>query len=163
LWCRVLQKEGGYLVDGAIDDTRVVAIAPMVIDMLNSVCKKTPCSKSLIRKRQRQGFHPDSYRNESNAVFVFFLQRLNMPVTLNHQKQLYGEYSKEVDDYVKLEIPQAITSPFGKAVVQMIDPYSYRDKQTIPKMIIFGTNDPYWTIDAVKHYINDIPRNNAGY
>ena len=27
-------------------------------------------------------------------------------------------------------------------------------------MIFFGTNDPYWTIDAAKHYINDIPGNN---
>ena len=27
-------------------------------------------------------------------------------------------------------------------------------------MIFFGTNDPYWTIDAVKHYINEIPGNN---
>lgn len=103
---------------GAIDDPRVVAIAPMVIDMLN------------------------------------------MPATLNYQKEIYGEYSEEIEDYVKLEIPQAVNSPFGEAVVKMIDPYSYRDKLTLPKMIFFGTNDPYWTIDAVKHYINDIPGNN---
>jgi len=45
-------------------------------------------------------------------------------------------------------------------LVEMIDPYSYRDKLTIPKMIFIGTNDPYWTIDAVKHYINNIPGNN---
>lgn len=86
---------------GATDDARVVAIAPMVIDMLN------------------------------------------MPVTLNYQKEIYGEYSEEIQDYVKLEIPQAMNSPFGQALVQMIDPYSYRDKLTLPKMIFFGTNDPY--------------------
>ena len=103
---------------GAIEDTRVVAIAPIVIDMLN------------------------------------------MPATLNYQKEIYGEYSEEIQDYVKLEIPQAMNSSFGQALVEMIDPYSYRDKLTIPKMIFFGTNDPYWTIDAVKHYINDIPGNN---
>ncbi|MDD2474910.1 MAG: PhoPQ-activated protein PqaA family protein [Dysgonamonadaceae bacterium] len=103
---------------GAIEDERVVAIAPVVIDMLN------------------------------------------MPATLNYQKEVYGQFSKEIDDYVKLEIPQAVNSPFGKAVVEMIDPYSYRHKLTIPKMIFFGTNDPYWTIDAVKHYIDDIPGNN---
>ena len=103
---------------GATKNDRVVAIAPMVIDMLN------------------------------------------MPATLNYQKEIYGEYSKEIDDYVKLEIPQAMNSPFGKAVVEMIDPYSYREKLTLPKMLFFGTNDPYWTIDAVKHYINDIPGDN---
>lgn len=103
---------------GALQDPRVEAIAPMVIDMLN------------------------------------------MPVTLDYQKQLYGEYSEEIQDYVNLEIPQAIHSEFGSAVVQMIDPYSYRKRLTLPKMIIMGTNDPYWTVDAVKHYINDIPGHN---
>jgi PhoPQ-activated pathogenicity-related protein len=103
---------------GASQDPRVVAIAPMVIDMLN------------------------------------------MPVSLDYQKQLYGEYSEEIQDYVNLEIPQAIHSEFGNAVVQMIDPFSYRKKLTMPKLIIMGTNDPYWTIDAVKHYITEIPGHN---
>lgn len=103
---------------GATDDARVVAIAPMVIDMLN------------------------------------------MPATLSYQKEIYGEYSEEIEDYVKLEIPQAMDSPFGQSLVEMIDPYSYRNKLVLPKMIFLGTNDPYWTIDAVKHYINDIPGSN---
>jgi PhoPQ-activated pathogenicity-related protein len=103
---------------GASQDARVVAIAPMVIDMLN------------------------------------------MPATLEYQKELYGAYSAEIQDYVNLEIPQAITSEFGNAVAQMIDPYSYRAKLTLPKMLFMATNDPYWTIDAVKHYIDDIPGQN---
>lgn len=103
---------------GALQDPRVEAIAPMVIEMLN------------------------------------------MPASLDYQKQIYGEYSEEINDYVKLEIPQAMHSEFGNAVVQMIDPYSYREKLTMPKMIIMGTNDPYWTVDAIKHYINEIPGHN---
>ena len=103
---------------GASRDPRVVAIAPMVIDMLN------------------------------------------MPVTLKYQQEMYGEFSDQINDYVKLDIPQNIDNEFGSMVVQMIDPYSYRDKLTMPKMIFMGTNDPYWTIDAVKHYINEIPGQN---
>ena len=103
---------------GAVRDKRVVAISPMVIDMLN------------------------------------------MPATLEYQKEMYGCYSEEIQDYVNLEIPQAIHSEFGNAVVKMVDPYSYREKLTMPKMIFMGTNDPYWTIDAVKHYIDEIPGQN---
>ncbi len=102
----------------ASQDPRVVAIAPMVIDMLN------------------------------------------MPATLTYQKEMYGEYSDQIGDYVRLEIPQAINSEFGSAAAQMIDPYSYRTRLTLPKMIFMGTNDPYWTIDAVKHYIYEIPGQN---
>ena len=94
------------------------------------------------------------------AIAPMVIDMLNMPVSFDYQKQLYGTYSEQIQDYVNLELPQMIHSEFGKAVVQMIDPYSYREKLTMPKLIIMGTNDPYWTVDAVKHYINEIPGHN---
>jgi PhoPQ-activated pathogenicity-related protein len=105
-------------LSAAIDDQRVKAIAPMVIDMLN------------------------------------------MPATLNYQYTTYGEYSIEIEDYVKLGIPQGTDTEDGKAITTMIDPYSYRNKLTVPKMIFIGTNDPYWTVDAIKHYLEQIPGKN---
>lgn len=105
-------------LSAAIDDKRVKAIAPMVIDMLN------------------------------------------MPATLNYQFQTYGEYSDQIEDYVKLGIPQSTNTEDGKAITAMIDPYSYRNKLTVPKMIFIGTNDEYWTVDAIKHYYDQIPGKN---
>lgn len=105
-------------LSSAIDDQRVKAIAPMVIDMLN------------------------------------------MPATFKQQLANYGEYSIEIEDYVKLGIPQGAGTVDGQAITTMIDPYSYRAKYTIPKMIFIGTNDPYWTVDATKLYYNDIPGKN---
>lgn len=99
----------------ASGDTRVVAIAPMVIEMLN------------------------------------------MPEFFKSQLTAYGDYSEEIGDYVNMQIPQAVESEFGKQVVQMIDPYSYLSKITIPKLIIMAANDPYWTIDAIQNYIAAIP------
>ncbi|CAM4240777.1 PhoPQ-activated pathogenicity-like protein PqaA type [Cytophagaceae bacterium 50C-KIRBA] len=105
-------------LSSAIGDSRVKAIGPMVIDMLN------------------------------------------MPATLNYQKDTYGEYSDQIEDYVKLGIPQGTGTPVGKAINAMIDPYSYRANMTIPKIIFMGTNDPYWTADAIKHYFDQIPGKN---
>jgi PhoPQ-activated pathogenicity-related protein len=102
----------------AIDDNRVKAIAPMVIDMLN------------------------------------------MPATLEYQLKSYGEYSVQIEDYVKLEIPQSANTPQGNAITTMVDPYSYRAKLTVPKLIFIGTNDEYWTVDAIKHYYSQIPGKN---
>lgn len=99
----------------ATQDPRVVAIAPMVIEMLN---------------------FPEFFKSQYLA---------------------YGDFSEKIGDYVKLNIPQALESDFGKQVVKMIDPYSYLDKITIPKLIVMGTNDPYWTIDAIQNYIHQIP------
>ena len=99
-------------------DPRVVAIAPMVIDILN------------------------------------------MPVNLEYQVKMFKGYSEQIEDYVKLEIPQTATSEKGKAITTMVDPYSYRKKLTMSKMLFMGTNDEYWTVDAVKHYIDSIPGKN---
>ncbi|WP_428656378.1 PhoPQ-activated pathogenicity-related family protein [Runella sp.] len=105
-------------LSAAIDDNRVKAIAPMVIDMLN------------------------------------------MPATLEYQLKSYGEYSIQIEDYVKLEIPQSANTPQGNAITTMVDPYSYRAKLTVPKLIFIGTNDEYWTVDAIKHYYSQIPGKN---
>ena len=93
------------------------------------------------------------------AIAPMVIDILNMPATLTDQQKDYN-YSEQIADYVALEIPQAINSEFGNSVVQMIDPYSYRSRLTMPKMIFMGANDPYWTIDAVKHYISAIPGQN---
>lgn len=91
------------------------------------------------------------------AIGPMVIDMLNMPVSLNNQLKAYGGYSEQIDDYVKLEIPQSTASKKGKAVTTMIDPYSYRKKLGVPKMIFIGTNDEYWTVDAIKFYIDKIP------
>jgi len=99
-------------------DPRVVAIAPMVIDVLN------------------------------------------LPVNIAYQKEVWGDYSIQIEDYVKLGLAQDLSSPSGKDLATMIDPYSYRATLTMPKMIMMGTSDEYWPADAVKNYIYEIPGEN---
>lgn len=91
------------------------------------------------------------------AIAPMVIEMLNMPAFFKSQLTAYGGYSEEIGDYVNMQIPQAVESEFGKQVVQMIDPYSYLSKITVPKLIIMAANDPYWTIDAIQNYIADIP------
>ncbi len=85
---------------------------------------------------------------------------LNMPVNLTYQIDTWQEYSPQIQDYVALGIVQDIESEKGRTLARMIDPYSYRSQLNKPKMLFMGTNDPYWVIDAVRHYIDDIPGQN---
>ncbi|MFN6373857.1 MAG: PhoPQ-activated pathogenicity-related family protein [Chitinophagia bacterium] len=91
------------------------------------------------------------------AIAPMVIDMLNMSVSLNAQLKAYGGYSEQIEDYVKLEIPQSTGSKKGKEVTTMIDPFSYKEKLTVPKLIFIGTNDEYWTVDAIKWYINDLP------
>jgi PhoPQ-activated pathogenicity-related protein len=123
------KKVKGFMVSGAskrgwttwltgANDKRVVAIGPMVIDMLN------------------------------------------MPVNIPYHKVAWGDYSIEIEDYVKLGLAQQFGTNQNNDLVTMIDPYSYRKTLTMPKILFMGTNDPYWPVDAVKNYIDDIPGDN---
>ncbi|WP_300604837.1 PhoPQ-activated protein PqaA family protein [Niabella sp.] len=94
------------------------------------------------------------------AIGPMVIDVLNMPANLQHQIDAYGGYSVEIEDYVKLGIVQGMAGSQGRELVTMIDPFSYREKLTMPKMIFIGTNDPYWVVDNVKNYLDSIPGNN---
>ncbi|MEJ7643657.1 MAG: PhoPQ-activated protein PqaA family protein [Chryseolinea sp.] len=94
------------------------------------------------------------------AIAPMVIDILNMPVNLEYQVKMWKDYSVQIEDYVKLGIPQSARSEKGEAITTMVDPYSYRKKLTMPKMLIMGTNDEYWTVDAIKNYIDSIPGQN---
>lgn len=94
------------------------------------------------------------------AIGPMVIDVLNMPVNIDYQKVVWGDYSIEIEDYVKLGIAQQFGTPGGNDLVKMVDPYSYRKTLTMPKMIFMGTNDPYWPADAIKNYIDSIPGDN---
>jgi PhoPQ-activated pathogenicity-related protein len=91
--------------------------------------------------------------NRVKAIAPMVIDVLNMPVNVDYQKKVWGDYSVEINDYVKLGIAQQFGTPGGDDLVKMVDPYSYRKTLTMPKMI-------YWPADAVKNYIDSIPGDN---
>lgn len=94
------------------------------------------------------------------ALAPMVIDILNMPVNLNYQIEVWQEYSPQIQDYVALGLVQDVESERGQALAEMIDPYAYRALLDKPKMLFMGTNDQYWVIDAVKHYIDSIPGEN---
>ena len=97
-------------------DKRVVAIAPMVIDMLN------------------------------------------MKAQTDWAQKVYGKQSDQIRDYTELNLIDKMDDPAMIKLRGIVDPYSYRDRYTnIPKLLLLGTNDPYWTVDSLRHYWNDLP------
>ena len=81
---------------------------------------------------------------------------LNMRAQNKHQLEVWGKYSEQIDDYTRRGLTEKIDTPEGTKLWKMIDPYTYRDRLTMPKLQINGTNDPYWTLDSMNLYWDEL-------
>ena len=90
------------------------------------------------------------------AIAPMVIDTLNMMKQMPHQIESYGAPSQAIEDYLKRELVPIPDTPEAKKLWRMVDPWSYRSKLLMPKLIVNGTNDPYWTQDALNLYWEDL-------
>lgn len=90
------------------------------------------------------------------GIAPMVIDMVNMPKQIAYQKESWGRYSNEINDYVETGLIQMMEMERGKKLIKMVDPYSYLDAITIPKLIVLGGNDQYWTVDAHRWYWNEL-------
>lgn len=98
--------------------------------------------------------------NRVFAIAPIVFDNLNFAEQLQQQLKMYGNYSESIGPYVKRGLPEMTDSQAGQRLLKMVDPYTYRDKLTMPKYIINATNDEYWTIYSSNLYFYDLPGKN---
>ncbi len=84
------------------------------------------------------------------------IDTLNFPVQTRHQKKQWGKYSRQIADYTRKGLVRLIEQRPDLPLWKAVDPYHYRSRISQPKLIINGTNDPYWCVDALNNYWNDL-------
>ena len=107
-------KRGWTTWTTAAVDTRVIAIAPAVIDMLNV-----------------------------EPSFV-------------HHWRAYGAWSDAVKDYVDQGIMDWMGTPEFRALMKIEEPYEYRDRLTLPKLMLNATGDQFFLPDSSQFYFDDL-------
>ncbi|MBX9580886.1 MAG: PhoPQ-activated pathogenicity-related family protein [Gemmataceae bacterium] len=90
------------------------------------------------------------------AIAPLVIDTLNMPVQMKNQVRAFGKPSLEIKDYTDRGLVPIPDTPEARKLWTMIDPYVYRDRVTVPKMIINGANDPYWPLDALNSYWDEL-------
>jgi PhoPQ-activated pathogenicity-related protein len=90
------------------------------------------------------------------AIAPCVIDMLNFGKQLPHQIQSFGKPSEMVHDYTDRGLIPIPDSPAAKKLWAMVDPWMYRAKYTMPKLIVLGSNDPYWPQDALNLYWNDL-------
>ena len=90
------------------------------------------------------------------AIAPMVIDTLNMKAQKTHSLEVWGKFSEQIGDYTSRGLTDLYDDPKGKALWNMVDPYAYRDRLTLPKLLINGTNDRYWTLDALNIYWDDL-------
>lgn len=91
------------------------------------------------------------------GIAPMVIDLLNMSAQTRWAEQVYGRQSEKIHDYTDLGLIGRMDDPAMVRLRQWVDPFSYRHRYTLPKLILLGTNDPYWTVDSLRHYWNELP------
>jgi PhoPQ-activated pathogenicity-related protein len=108
-------KRGWTTWTTAAVDPRVIAIAPMVIDLLNVV------------------------------------------PSFEHHYRSYGFWAPSVGNYYAEHLMDQIDDTGFKKLMDEVDPYSYRARYTMPKLIITASGDQFFLPDSSQFYFKDLP------
>ncbi len=92
----------------------------------------------------------------ATQIAPIVIDMLNMAPQMKHQLDAWGSYSDQIHDYTERGLQKYLSSPGGKKLRDIVDPFSYREVLTQPKLIMLGTNDAYWPLDALNLYWKDL-------
>ncbi|MCK5862399.1 MAG: PhoPQ-activated pathogenicity-related family protein [Candidatus Hydrogenedentes bacterium] len=94
--------------------------------------------------------------NRVIACSPIVIDMLNLVPSFIHHYNVYGFWAPAVDDYVNIGIMDWLTAPEFDALLQIVDPYHYRDRLTMPKLIMNGAGDQFFLNDSWKFYWDDL-------
>lgn len=90
------------------------------------------------------------------AIAPIVIDALNMERHFPHQREAWGAPSEEILPYTELGLDRILASPEGADLRAIVDPYSYRDRIEVPKLIVLSTNDEYFPPDSANLYFDGL-------
>jgi PhoPQ-activated pathogenicity-related protein len=91
------------------------------------------------------------------GIVPMVIDMLSLGDHVKLQVASFGRMSEELGDYTSRGIEKLFATPRGRELAEIVDPYAYRDRYTMPKVIALGTNDPYWPLEACSLYYDGLP------
>ncbi|HEV2689138.1 MAG TPA: PhoPQ-activated pathogenicity-related family protein [Bryobacteraceae bacterium] len=94
------------------------------------------------------------------AIMPLVIDALNSEAITKHHFEAYGFFSPALKDYVNHGLfPHKIGTPEYRAVLEIEDPYEYRDRRQLrmPKFMINASGDQFFLPDGSQFYYADLP------
>jgi PhoPQ-activated pathogenicity-related protein len=91
------------------------------------------------------------------AIVPIVIDLLNVVPSFQHHWRNYGFWAPAVTDYVNEGIMEWQGSKEYARLLEIVEPYSYKEKYTMPKLLINASGDQFFLPDSWKFYWKDLP------
>ena len=90
------------------------------------------------------------------AIVPLVIDLLNVVPSFKHHYGAYGFWAPAVGDYERIGIMNWMNTPEFAPLMKIEEPYEYRDRHTMPKLIINSTGDQFFLPDSSQFYWKDL-------
>jgi PhoPQ-activated pathogenicity-related protein len=147
---------------------------PARLPMVKSAVKAMDCVQELLAGEEGGGFRVEKFvpsggskrgwttwctaavDKRVTAAVPLVIDILNVNRCMEHHTHAYGFYTAAVGDYVHHRITRRVHEPRMKQLMDIEDPYSYRDRLTMPKFIVNASGDEYFCPDSSQFYLGGL-------
>ena len=158
-----------FLTRGATDDqaewlarfpmTRAVSRA---MDVVQAVTSKSslPVQEFFISGASKRGWTTWTTAAVDDRVIgmaPLVIDLLNLEESFEHHYRVYGDWSPAVQDYVNYGIMEWIGSKEFDRLLEFVEPFEFKERFGMPKLIVNGTIDEFFVTDSWKFYFDELP------
>jgi len=90
------------------------------------------------------------------AIVPIVIDVLNVEASVSHHFAAYGFWAPAIGDYIQHQIPQRKGHPRMQSLYELVDPYYYRNRLTMPKFIVNAAGDQFFPPDSSQFYFSEL-------
>lgn len=91
------------------------------------------------------------------GIVPIVIDLLNVAPSFDHHWKAYGAWAPAVGNYVEEGIMDWMGSEEFEKLLSLTEPYSFRDRYDMPKLLLNATGDQFFLPDSWQFYWNDLP------
>ena len=91
------------------------------------------------------------------AICPAVIDVLNVRKSMRNHLEAYGFWAPSVGDYVRGGLVMKENDPGYIELLEIEDPYVYRERYTMPKLVLNAAGDQFFTPDSSRLYFHDLP------
>jgi PhoPQ-activated pathogenicity-related protein len=91
------------------------------------------------------------------GIVPIVIDMLNVVPSFMHHWEAYGYYAPAVGDYEVMGIMDWQGTRQYRNLMKIEEPYEYRDRFTMPKLVLNATGDQFFLPDSSRFYFDDLP------